>query len=74
MAADSGSTHLCSSFLTLVARLTHNLNRNFVRADDARNGSEETVTAFTVSQTSHNSRTTLQFANPRIKIQENVCS
>ncbi len=29
--------------------LTHNLNRNFVRADDARNGSEETAT-FTVSK------------------------
>ncbi len=34
--------------------------------------SEETATAFTVSQSSHNSRTKLQFANPRIKIQENV--
>ena len=48
-----------SSFLTRIAnkiiasalvRLTHDLNRNFVRADDTRNGSEETATAFTVSQ------------------------
>ncbi len=30
---------------------------------------EETATAFNVSQTSHNSR---MFANPRIKIHENV--
>ncbi len=32
-------------------------SRNFVRADDARNGSEETATAFTVSKTSHNEST-----------------
>ena len=54
---------LCSSFLTLVAnkqlgfsaRLTHKFNRKFVRTDVAMNDSEETATAFTVSQTSHNS-------------------
>ncbi len=40
------------------ARLTHNLNRA-LRADDARKGSEETATAFTVNKTSHNSRTKL---------------
>ena len=54
-ASSSGSTQLCSSFPTLVvnkqlalfsARLTHNFNRNFVRAD-ARNGSEAEETAFT---------------------------
>ena len=45
------------------------LNRKFVRTDDAMKDSEETATAFNVSQTSHNSR---KFANPRIKIQENV--
>ena len=48
------------------------LNRKFVRTDDAMKDSEETATAFNVSQTSHNSRKKLQFANPRIKIQENV--
>ncbi len=41
-----------------------------MRADDARKGSEETTTDFTIS--SHNSRAKLQFTNPRIKIQENV--
>ena len=53
--AASGMQELCSSFLTRVAknsqrfsaRLTHNLNANFVRADDAfRKGSEETAIAF----------------------------
>ena len=32
------------------------LNRKFVQTDDAMKDSEETVTAFNVSQTSHNSR------------------
>ena len=32
------------------------LNRKFVRTDDAMKDSEETETAFNVSQTSHNSR------------------
>ena len=32
------------------------LNRKFVRTDDAMKDSEETATAFNVSQTSHNSR------------------
>ena len=31
------------------------LNRKFVRTDDAMKDSEETATAFNVSQTSHNS-------------------
>ncbi len=58
MAAASGTACF---FVTLVAnkliasafsaRLTHNLNRKFVQADDARKGSEETATAFTVSKT-----------------------
>ncbi len=73
---------LCCSFLTLVANKQQalwckaksycRLNRKFVRTDDTTQDSEETATAFTVSQSSHNSRTKLQFANPRIKIQENV--
>ncbi len=56
---------LCCSFLTLVAnkrfgaRLSHRLNRKFVRTDDTTQDSEETATAFTVSQSSHNSRTKL---------------
>ena len=36
------------------SRLTHMLNRKFVRTDDAMKDSEETATAFNVSQTSHN--------------------
>ncbi len=55
------------SFLTLVAnkiiasaligaRLTH---RKFVRTDVTTQDSEETATAFTASQSSHNSRTKL---------------
>ena len=32
------------------------LNRKFMQTDDAMNNSEETATAFNVSQTSHNSR------------------
>ncbi len=35
------------------------LNRKFVRTDDPPQDSEETATAFTVSQSSHNSRTKL---------------
>ncbi len=46
-------------------RLTYKLNGKFVRTKE----SKETATAFTVTQTSHNSRKKL---NPRIKIQENV--
>ena len=62
---------LYSSFLTVVANKKlalqcNKLNRKFVRIDDA---SEETATALNVS---HNSRKKLQFANPQIKIQENV--
>ncbi len=43
------------------ARLTHTLNRKFVRTDDrsTTQDSEETATAFTASQSSHNSRTKL---------------
>ncbi len=58
-------TILCCSFLTLVAnkrfgaRLSHRLNRKFVRTDDTTQDSEETATALTVSQSSHNSRTKL---------------
>ncbi len=74
---------LCCSFLTLLAinkqqallckANCHTLNRKFVWTDDTTQDSEETATAYTVSQSSHNkSRTKLQFANPRIKIQENV--
>ena len=48
------------------------LNRKFVLTDDAIKDSEETATAFNESQTSHNSRKKLYFANPRIKIQKNV--
>ncbi len=52
-------------FFTLVAskrfgaRLSHWLNRKFVRTDDTTQDSEETATAFTVNQSSHNSRTKL---------------
>ncbi len=49
MAAASGSTAL--QLFSDSCNYTHNLNRNFVRADDARNGSEETAKAFTVSKT-----------------------
>ena len=35
------------------------LNRKFVQTDDAMKDSEETATAFNVSQTSHNSRNSL---------------
>ncbi len=57
-------TILCCSFLTLLstnskhfgARLSHRLNRKFVRTDDTTQDSEETATA---SQSSHNSRTKL---------------
>ena len=63
MAAPSGAVQYSFaallSYTSALVQLTHNLNRNFVRADDARNGSEETATAFTVSKTSHNSRTKL---------------
>ncbi len=60
-------TILCCSFLTLVltnskrfdARLSYRLNRKFVRTDDTTQDSGETATAFTVSQSSHNSRTKL---------------
>ncbi len=48
------------------ARLTPRLNRKFLQTDDTTQDSEETATAFTVSKSSHNSRTKL--ANPRIKI------
>ncbi len=55
---------LCSSSLTLVskrfgARLTHRLNRKFVRTGDTTQDSEEIATVFTVhvSKSSHNSRT-----------------
>ncbi len=74
-------TILCCSFFTLLAnkyskrfgaRLSHRLNRKFVRTDDTTQDSEETATAFTASQSSHNLRTKLWFANPQIKIQENV--
>ncbi len=41
------------------ARLSHRLNRKFVWTDDTTQDSEETATAFTVSQSSHNSRTKL---------------
>ncbi len=41
------------------ARLSHRLNRKFVRTDDTTQDSEETAKAFTVSQSSHNSRTKL---------------
>ncbi len=54
------------------ARLSHRLNRKFVRTDYSTQDSEETATAFTVSKSTHNSRTKLYFENPRIKIQENM--
>ena len=50
---------LCCSFFNskrFGARLSHRLNRKFVRTDDTTQDSEET---FTVSQSSHNSRTKL---------------
>ncbi len=46
------------------------LNRKFVRTDDAMKDSEETATAFNVSQTSR--ERSFSLLNPRIKIQENV--
>ncbi len=62
-------TILCCSFFTHLAnkinskrfgaRLSHRLNRKFVRTDDTTHDSEEIATAFTVSQSSHNSRTKL---------------
>ncbi len=66
----SGSDYiiLCCSFFLLFkltnskrfgARLSHRLYRKFVRTDDTTQDSEETATAFTVSQSSHNSRTKL---------------
>ncbi len=59
MACSEELTILCCSFLTLLAsdligaRLSHWLNRKFVRTDDTIQDSEETATAFTVSQSSH---------------------
>ncbi len=49
-------------------KANHRLNRKFVQTDDTTQDSEETATAFTVSQSSHNSNKALVWStnqNPR---------
>ena len=69
-----------SSLLTLAAtnsyrcyvELATKYSSNIRWTSFATDSSEKAAMAFQVSKTRHNSRTKLYFANPRIKIQENM--